>query len=183
MSTTKIINLSVTNPKLADGAVTTAKIAPGAVDADAALTDDSVTSAKLNSTGGSEAVTTDVIRNLNVTTAKLAVGSATSEKIDITGATDPSSLSMVKFFTIPARIHSKRIMVLTGKKVGTLVTTSIIRKPQPGTTNLTIVYAGRQTNISYDEYSSPLNTHQFFAPSGLEFNIDSNFGHLVVTVR
>ena len=61
------------------------------MDADTALTDDSVTSAKLNSTGGSEAVTTDVIRNLNVTTAKLAAGSATSEKIDITGATDPSS--------------------------------------------------------------------------------------------
>ena len=69
------------------------------MDADTALTDDSVTSAKLNSTGGSEAVTTDVIRNLNVTTATVA-GSATSEKIDITGATDPSSPVNGQIFTI-----------------------------------------------------------------------------------
>ena len=182
VSTTKIINLSVTNPKLADGAVTTAKIAPGAVDADTALTDDSVTSAKLNSTGGSEAVTTDVIRNLNVTTAKLAAGSATSEKIDITGATDPSSPVNGQIFYNTSQNTFKTYNGVNWKESGDAGDYYIIRKPQPGATNLTIVYAGRQTNISYDEYSSPLNTHQFFAPSGLEFNIDSN-GHLVVTVR
>ena len=181
VSTTKIINLSVTTPKLGDNAVTAAKIATGGIIADN-LQNAAVTEPKLRQVSGSEAVTTPTMRDGAVTSPKLADGAATSSKIDITGATDPVSPVEGQVFYNTSQSTFKTYNGASWKESGDAGDYYIIRKPQPGATNLTIVYAGRQTNISYDEYSSAQNTHQFFAPSGLEFNIDSS-GHLVVTVR
>ncbi len=181
VSTNKIINLSVTTPKLADNAVSASKIAVGGI-IEGNLANDSVTSPKLSSLSGSEAVTTDVVRNNNITTAKLADGAATSEKIDITGATDPVAPANGQIFYNTSQDTFKTWNGTNWKEAGDAGDYYIIRKPQPGSSNLTVVYAGRQTNISYNDYSSNLNTHQFFAPAGLTFAIDSS-GHLIVTVR
>lgn len=181
VSTNKIINLSVTTPKLGDNAVTAAKIAPGGI-IDSNLQNGAITEPKLYQVSGSEAVTTPTMRDGAVTSPKLADGAATSSKIDITGATDPVSPVEGQVFYNTAQSTFKTYNGVDWKESGDAGDYYIIRKPQPGDTNLTVVYAGRQTNISYSEYSSNLNTHQFFAPSGLDFNIDSN-GHLVVTVR
>lgn len=181
VSTTKIINLSVTTPKLADDAVTAAKIAQGGIITDN-LQNGSVTEPKLNQTPGSQAVTAATMRDSAVETSKLDNGAVTSPKIDISGAVDPSTPTVGQVFYNTAQSTFKTYNGANWKESGDAGDYYIIRKPQPGDTNLTIVYAGRQTNVSYAEYSSNLNTHQFFAPSGLEFNIDSS-GHLVVTVR
>ena len=109
-------------------------------------------------------------------------GAVTSEKLDVSGNTDPSAPVEGQIFYNTNQDTLKTWNGTNWKESGDAGDYYIIRKPQPGDTNLTIVYAGRQTNISYSEYSSNLNTHQFFAPSGLEFNIDSS-GHLVVTVK
>jgi len=181
VSTNKIINLSVTTPKLADNAVTAAKIAIGGIIA-GNLQNGSVTEPKLYQVPGSEAVTTSTIRNSAVTSPKISDGAVTTTKIDISGSVDPSTPVEGQVFYNTSQSTFKTYNGVNWKESGDAGDYYIIRKPQPGDTNLTIVYAGRQTNISYDEYSSPLNTHQFFAPSGLVFDIDTN-GHLVVTVR
>lgn len=181
VSTNKIINLSVTTPKLGDNAVTAAKIAPGGI-IDSNIQNGAITEPKLYQVSGSEAVTTPTMRDGAVTSPKLADGAATTSKIDISGATDPVSPVEGQVFYNTAQSTFKTYNGTNWKESGDAGDYYIIRKPQPGNTNLTVVYAGRQTNISYAEYSAPENTHQFFAPSGLEFNIDSS-GHLVVTVR
>lgn len=181
VSTNKIINLSVTTPKLADNAVTAAKIALGGIVA-TNLQNGSVTEPKLYQVPGSEAVTTSTIRNNAITTPKITDGAVTTTKIDISGAVDPVSPTEGQIFYNTNQDTFKTWTGTNWKESGDAGDYYIVRKPQPGDTNLTVVYAGRQTNISYDEYSSPYNTHQFFAPSGLEFDIDTN-GHLVVTVR
>jgi hypothetical protein len=181
VSTNKIINLSVTTPKLADDAVTAAKIAQGGIITDN-LQNGAVTEPKLNQTPGSQAVTAATMRDSAVETSKLDNGAVTSPKIDISGAVDPAAPTVGQVFYNTAQSTFKTYNGANWKESGDAGDYYIIRKPQPGDTNLTIVYAGRQTNVSYAEYSSNLNTHQFFAPSGLEFNIDSS-GHLVVTVR
>lgn len=181
VSTNKIINLSVTTPKLADNAVTAAKIAPGGI-IDSNLQNGAITEPKLYQVSGSEAVTTPTMRDGAVTTPKLSTGAVTSEKLDVSGNTDPAAPVEGQIFYNTNQDTLKTWNGANWKESGDAGDYYIVRKPQPGDTNLTIVYAGRQTNISYSEYSSNLNTHQFFAPSGLEFNIDSS-GHLVVTVR
>lgn len=182
VSTTKIINLSVTNEKLADNTITSAKINVGGIDASASLADDSVTDVKLNSTIGSEAVVTDTIRNLNVTTHKLADNAVTSDKIDISGAVDPSTPINGQIFYNTSEDTLKTYNGVNWKESGDAGDYYIIQKPTSTQSNLTVIKSGRSTNISYTEYSNPLNTHQFFAPAGLVFNIDSS-GHLIVTVR
>ncbi len=182
VSTNKIINLSVTNAKLADNTLTSQKVAIGGIDASASLADDSVTDAKLNSGTGVEAVVTNTIRNLNVTTAKLADNAVTSDKIDISGAVDPSTPINGQIFYNTAEDTLKTYNGVNWKESGDAGDYYIIQKPTSTQTNLTVLKAGRATNISYSEYSNPLNTHQFFAPAGLGFDIDSS-GHLIVTVR
>lgn len=181
VSTTKIINLSVTTPKLGDNAVTAAKIAPGGI-IDSNLQNGAITEPKLYQVSGSEAVTTPTMRDGAVTTPKLDAGAVTSEKLDVSGQVDPVSPVEGQIFYNTNQDTLKTWNGTNWKESGDAGDYYIIRKPTPGNTNLTVVYAGRQTNISYAEYSAAENTHQFFAPSGLEFNIDSS-GHLVVTVR
>ena len=182
VSTNKIINLSVTNEKLADNTLTSQKISIGGIDASASLTDDSVTDAKLNSGTGVEAVVTNTIRNLNVTTQKLADNAVTSDKIDISGAVDPVGPINGQIFYNTAEDTLKTYNGSNWKESGDAGDYYIIQKPTASQTNLTVLKAGRSTNVSYSEYSNPLNTHQFFAPAGLGFDIDSS-GHLIVTVR
>ena len=182
VSTNKIINLSVTNAKLADNTLTSQKMAIGGIDASASLADDSVTDAKLNSGTGAEAVVTNTIRNLNVTTAKLADNAVTSDKIDISGAVDPVGPINGQIFYNTAEDTFKTYNGSNWKESGDAGDYYIIQKPTSTQTNLTVIKSGRSTNVSYAEYSNPLNTHQFFAPAGLQFNIDSS-GHLIVTVR
>jgi len=182
VSTTKIINLSVTNDKLANNTITSAKINVGGIDGSASLADDSVTDVKLNSTIGYEAVVTDTIRNLNVTTHKLADNAVTSDKIDISGAVDPSTPINGQIFYNTSEDTLKTYNGVNWKESGDAGDYYIIQKPTSSQSNLTVLKAGRSTNISYTEYSDPQNTHQFFAPAGLVFNIDSS-GHLIVTVR
>ena len=122
------------------------------------------------------------MRDGAVTTPKLDAGAVTSEKLDVSGQVDPGSPVEGQIFYNTNQDTLKTWNGSNWKESGDAGDYYIIRKPQPGNTNLTVVYAGRQTNISYAEYSAAENTHQFFAPSGLEFNIDSS-GHLVVTVR
>ena len=182
VSTNKIINLSVTNAKLADNTITSAKINVGGIDGSASLADDSVTDLKLNSTGGSEAVVTNTIRNLNVSTEKLADNAVTSDKVDISGAVDPGTPIEGQIFYNTAESTFKTYNGVAWKESGDAGDYYIIQKPTAAQTNLTVLKAGRSTIVSYSEYSNPLNTHQFFAPAGLLFNIDSS-GHLIVTVR
>jgi len=182
VSTTKIINLSVTNAKLADNTITSAKINVGGIDGSASLADDSVTDVKLNSTGGAEAVVTNTIRDLNVTTSKLADNAVTSDKVDISGAVDPQTPINGQIFYNTAEDTLKTYNGVNWKESGDAGDYYIIQKPTSVQSNLTVIKSGRSTNISYSEYSDPQNTHQFFAPAGLVFNIDSS-GHLIVTVR
>ena len=182
VSTTKIINLSVTNAKLADNTITSAKINVGGIDGSASLADDSVTDVKLNSGAGQEAVVTNTIRNLNITTEKLADNAVTSDKVDISGAVDPQTPINGQIFYNTAEDTLKTYNGVNWKESGDAGDYYIIQKPTSTQSNLTVLKAGRSTNISYTEYSDPQNTHQFFAPAGLVFNIDSS-GHLIVTVR
>jgi len=182
VSTTKIINLSVTNAKLADNTITSAKINVGGIDGSTSLADDSVTDLKLNSGAGQEAVVTNTIRNLNITTEKLADNSVTSDKVDISGAVDPQTPINGQIFYNTAEDTLKTYNGVNWKESGDAGDYYIIQKPTSSQSNLTVIKSGRSTNISYSEYSDPQNTHQFFAPAGLVFNIDSS-GHLIVTVR
>lgn len=86
VTTDTIKDGAVTTIKIADNSITSDKIAPGTVIA-ADVSDGAITTIKLDGTPGAEAVSTAKIRDLNVTTAKLADSAVTTAKISDSNVT------------------------------------------------------------------------------------------------
>lgn len=69
-----------------------------------------ITTAKLDATGGSEAVTTATIRDLNVTTGKIAANAVTFAKLDTTGGSEAVQTTTIKDLAVTTgKINTKAV--------------------------------------------------------------------------
>jgi len=93
ITTAKLGNLQVTSDKLATGAVTAWKIANGGINNQYQFAAGVVTNRCLDGTAGSEAVTTDKVKNGAITSDKLAAGAVTAGKIAAGGISASSQFA------------------------------------------------------------------------------------------
>jgi hypothetical protein len=80
VTTSEILDATIASADIATDTITAGNIAPGAV-ATSEILDNTIASGDLSSTSGSEAVATGNIRDLAVTTPKLAAGAVTNAKL------------------------------------------------------------------------------------------------------
>jgi len=140
VSTDTIKDNAVTTLKIADNAITSDKIAPGTVIA-SDVQDGAITTIKLDGTVGAEAVTTAKIRDLNVTTGKLANLVVTEGKLaDTSISTIKLQNNSVTSDKIAANavgaLQLSNSSVTTNKIAADAITSTLIANGAVGTTEL-----------------------------------------------